>query len=268
MGATSFFLVHVGVKEYPTKMPSAKVGKPRNYPLECGVYRYSRSQMYHKKAIHKFVKKTTPKKVADKKPAFVEKKIGGDKNGGVRKVVVKKAKFDYPTAAKAGRGTSKNFFNKHKRSLRPSLSAGTVAIILAGVHEGKRVIVLKQLATGLVLVSGPYALNGCPLRRINQRYLLATKTSVDVSAVKVPEHINDAYFKRAKKAVKAKKEGDIFEAKKEEYKPSEQRKTDQTAVDAGLLEAIKKHADGKLLKQYLRTGFGLSKGEFPHKMVF
>merc|ERR1711994_224426 len=83
-----------------------------------------------------------------------------------------------------------------------------------------------------------------------------------------PQHINDAYFKRAKKAVKAKKEGDIFEAKKEEYKPSEQRKTDQTAVDAGILEAIKKHADGKMLKQYLRTGFGLSKGEFPHKMVF
>merc|ERR1712165_105584 len=250
-------------------MPST--GKPRNYPLESGVYRYSRSQMYHKKAIHKFVKKTTPKKVAEKKPAFVEKKVGGAKNGGVRKVAVNKAKFDYPTAVKAGRGTSKNFFNKHKRSLRPSLSVGTVAIILAGVHKGKRVIVLKQLDTGLVLVSGPYALNGCPLRRINQRYLLATKTKVDVTAVKVPEHINDAYFKRAKKAVKAaggKKEGDIFEAKKEEYKPSEQRKTDQTAVDSGLLEAIKKHADGKLLKQYLRTGFGLSKGEFPHKMVF
>jgi len=261
-----FFLVNVGVKEYPATMPST--GKPRNYPLESGVYRYSRSQMYHKKAIHKFVKKTTPKKVAEKKPAFVEKQVGGAKNGGVRKVVVNKAKFDYPTAVKAGRGTSKNLFSKQKRSLRPSLSAGTIAIILAGAHKGKRVIVLKQLATGLVLISGPYALNGCPLRRINQRYLLATKTSIDVSAVKVPEHINDAYFKRAKKAAKAKKEGDIFEAKKEEYKPSEQRKTDQTAVDAGILEAIKKHTDGKVLKQYLRTGFGLSKGEFPHKMVF
>merc|ERR1711997_1135472 len=99
------------------------------------------------KAIHKFVKKTTPKKVAEKKAAFVEKKVGGAKNGGVRKVAVNKAKFDYPTAVKAGRGTSKNFFNKHKRSLRPSLSAGTIAIILAGVHKGKRVIVLKQLST-------------------------------------------------------------------------------------------------------------------------
>merc|ERR1712113_1163465 len=208
-------------------------------------------------------KKAAPKKAA----VFVEKQVGGAKNGGTRMVRAKELTNDVPTVDAAAPGTSKNFFANHVRKVRASLTAGTVAIVLAGVHKGKKVIVLKQLGTGLLLVSGPYALNGCPLRRINQRYLLATKTKVDVTAVKVPEHINDAYFKRAKKAVKAaggKKEGDIFEAKKEEYKPSEQRKTDQTAVDSGLLEAIKKHADGKMLKQYLRTGFGLSKGEFPH----
>jgi len=256
-------------------MPTAKVGRARNVPLESGVYKYSRSQMYHKKAIYKFAKKkASPKAAAAKKPAFVEKKVGGAKNGGTRKVAVQKPKFDYPTSVKSVVKTSKNLFSKQKRSLRPSLSAGVIAIVLAGVHKGKKVIVLKQLGTGLLLVSGPYALNGCPLRRINQRYLLATKTKVDVSGVKVPEHINDAYFKRAAAAKKAaasgagKKEGDIFESKKVEYKPSEQRKTDQTAVDKSLMEAIKKNADGKLLKQYLRTGFGLSKGEYPHKMVF
>merc|ERR1719342_1874210 len=184
-------------------------------------------------------KKATPEAAAAKKPAFVEKKVGGAKNGGTRKVAVQKPKFDYPTSVKNVVKTSKNLFSKQKHSLRPSLSAGVIAIVLAGVHKGKKVIVLKQLGTGLLLVSGPYALNGCPLRRINQRYLLATK-----------------------------KEGDIFESKKVEYKPSEQRKTDQTAVDKSLMEAIKKNADGKLLKQYLRTGFGLSKGEYPHKMVF
>merc|ERR1712111_48454 len=253
------FWVNVGQKD-KFDMPTAKVGRVRNAPLESGVYKYSRSQMYHKKAIYKFAKKKTPKAAAEKKPVFVEKKVGGAKNGGTRKVATNKPKFDYPTTVVNVVKTSKNLFSKQKRSLRPSLGAGTIAIVL------------KQLATGLLLVSGPYALNGCPLRRVNQRYLLATRTKVDVSGVTVPENVNDAYFKRAaaaKKAVAAsgKKEGDIFESKKEEYKPSDQRKADQVTVDKGLIEAVKKHADGKLLKQYLRTGFGLSKGEYPHKMV-
>merc|ERR1712080_745720 len=133
--------------------------------------------------------------------------------------------------------------------------------------SGKRVIVLKQLGTGLVLITGPHKLNGCPLRRVNQRYLVDTKTKLDVAAVKVPETINDKYFARVK-ADKAKKEGDIFEAKKEAYKPSEQRKADQAAVDAQVLAAIKAHKEGAVLKQYLGATFALSKGEFPHKMQF
>jgi len=173
-------------------MPTTKVGRARNVPLESGVYKYSRSKMYHKKAIYKFAKKTTPKAAAEKKPAFVEKKVGGAKNGGTRKVATNKPKFDYPTYSKDVVKTSKNLFSKQKHSLRPSLSAGVIAIVLAGVHKGKKVVVLKQLGTGLLLVSGPYALNGCPLRRVNQRYLLATKTKVDVSGVTIPEHVNDA----------------------------------------------------------------------------
>jgi hypothetical protein len=50
-------------------------------------------------------------------------------------------------------------------------------------------------------------------------------------SAQVPEHINDKYFARVKAEAKAKKEGDIFEAKKEEYKPSEERKKDQVEVD-------------------------------------
>ena len=36
----------------------------------------------------------------------------------------------------------------------------------------------------------------------------------------------------------AKKDGDIFDAKKEGYKPSEQRKTDQTAIDTQVNDYI------------------------------
>lgn len=252
------------------------VGHARNYALESGVYRFGKSKTYHKKAIYKFLKKKTPKKVEEKKPLFVVKKIGGAKNGETRKVRAKKLANDYPTQDRAAKGTSRNFFSKHARSLRPSLFPGVVAIVLAGAHKGKRVIVLKQLGTGLLLITGPLKLNGCPMRRINQRYLLATKTQVDVSGVKVPENIDDAYFRRAsskkasagKKASSSKDGGDIFESKKEEYKPSEQRKADQQALDKQVLEAIKKHPDGKMLKMYLRHVFGLSKGQFPHQMVF
>merc|ERR1712203_1218105 len=130
------------------------------------------------KAAYKFLKKKTAKKAAPAKPTFVEKPIGGAKNGGTRMVRVKKAVNDYPTIDAAPKGTSKNFFAKHKRTVRASLAPGAVAILLAGVHKGKRVIVLKQLSSGLLLITGPMKCNGCPLRRVNQIYLLATSAKV------------------------------------------------------------------------------------------
>merc|ERR1712113_1161411 len=151
---------------------------------------------------------------------------------------------DYPTADAPAKGTSVNFFSKHKRTVRDSLTAGTVAIVLAGVHKGKRVVVLKQLETGLLLVTGPFKLNGTPLRRVNQRFLLATSTKIDVSGVKVPDNVNDKYFVRIKAEKGAKKEGDIFDAKKEGYKPSEQRKKDQAEIDKQVLAAVKAHKEG------------------------
>merc|ERR1712212_270567 len=196
-------------------------------------------------------KKVSKKAAPAKKPIFVEKKVGGAKNGETRMVRVKKMGNDYPTTDAAPKGTSVNFFSKHVRKVRASLAPGAIAIVLAGVHKGKRVIVLKQLGTGLLLITGPFKLNGCPLRRVNQRYLLATATKVDVSTVAIPENINDAYFARAK-AEKSKKEGDLFSAKKEEYKASDERKKDQVTVDTAVLEAMKKHPEGAVLKQYLK----------------
>jgi len=243
-------------------------GKPRNYALECGVYRFGKGKMYHKKAIYKFKGKKGAEKAADPKPTFVEKPVKGAKNGEKRMVRVKRLRNDVPTQEPKKVGTSVNFFSKHKRSLRPTLTPGKICILLAGAHKGKRVIVLKQLASGLVLINGPLKLNGCPMRRVNQNYLLATGTSVDVSAVNVPENVNDDYFRHAKPEKVKKGDGDIFTTKKEEYKPSEQRKADQDNVDKQILEAIKKHPEAASLKSYFKATFALSKGQYPHKMVF
>ena len=57
--------------------------------------------------------------------------------------------------------------------------------------------------------AGPYEVNGVPLRRVNQAYVIATSVVVDISGVSVPEHLNDAYFARPK-AVTDKKDEDAF----------------------------------------------------------
>jgi len=245
--------------------------KPRNYELLPGVMRFSKARMFQKRGLYK--KKPFPvlKKDKPKRELYKIKKVGGEKNGGERKVLIKKSSpLLTPERLRRRPKTRKAPFKKHKRHLRKTLTPGTVVIILAGRHKGKRAVFLKQLDTGLLLITGPFKLNACPLRRINQIYVIATKTKLDVSKVKIPDHLDDKYFKRAKKAKKATKgtETDIFASKNEGYVLSDQRKADQQNVDGQILSVVKAHPDKKALFGYLGSTWSLRKNEHPHKLVF
>ncbi len=158
--------------------------------------------------------------------------------------------------AKPTRTTKRN-----PTKVRASIAPGTVLILLAGRFRGKRVVCLKVLESGLVLVSGPYQINGVPLRRINPAYVIATSTSVDVSSVDVSS-FTDKYFARSEETLK----GNLFAG--DDAKPaivSDSRKEDQKKVDGALMKVVE---GVPMLDAYLKARFTLSKNDKPHKMVF
>lgn len=73
-----------------TSNTSAKL--PRNYEIAPGVLRFSKARMYHKRGLWEKLKKPNQKqeKKDDTKDEYIIKKIGGDKNGGERKILIKK----------------------------------------------------------------------------------------------------------------------------------------------------------------------------------
>lgn len=97
---------------------------------------------------------------------------------------------------------------------RPSLTPGTILILLAGRFRGKRVILLKNLPQGVLLVTGPFKVNGVPLRRVNARYVIATSYKIDLAGTdesKINEVAADKYFTR-EKSEKKKGEESFFKA--------------------------------------------------------
>ena len=100
-----------------------------------------------------------------------------------------------------GDDTTQNFVRAHKKpnptKLRANITPGTVLIVLSGRFRGRRVIFIKQLDSGLLLVTGPYKINGVPLRRINQAYVIPTSTQVSLDGVDA-SGIDDAFFARVK----------------------------------------------------------------------
>jgi large subunit ribosomal protein L6e len=114
-----------------------------------------------------------------------------------------------------------------------------------------------------MLVTGPYKVNGVPLRRVPQSYVIATQTKVDVSKVKIPDTVNDDLFKKPKSAKK--KDDELFFEKEKESSLDESRKALQQQVDSGLMGVISKTP---LLKAYIASKFSLKNGKKPHEMTF
>jgi len=146
---------------------------------------------------------------------------------------------------------------------RASLKPGAVLIVLAGRFRGKRVVLLKTLSQGVLLVTGPFKINGVPLRRINARYVIATSTKVDVSGVDLCK-FDDSYFAKDKEVKKTPKEEFFDPTKPLEKKPiPASRSADQKEVDKPIIESIKQTPH---LASYLASSFSLSKGDRPNLM--
>ena len=152
------------------------------------------------------------------------------------------------------------------------MKPGDVLILLAGRFRGKRVVLLKVGPQGTLIVTGPFKVNGVPLRRVNARYVIATKTSVSLDGLDnstVDKVSSESYFARDKKADKKGSEESFFKQssgeKPEKKAVAGERAEDQKKVDKALLAAIKKEPE---LHAYLSSNFSLRKGDRPHEMVF
>jgi len=218
-------------------------------------------------AFFKVVVESALKKALAEVKKFHVKKVGGAKNGSTREVPIKKAPKFYTADDIPEKDFA--FFKRDVRSrgmakLRSSITPGTVLILLAGRFRGRRVVFLKQLPSGLLLVTGPYSVNGIPLRRVNQAYVIATSTKVDIAKVDAAALTDDAFGKKEKK--KRKRTGeDAFEEETESKGPSEEMLKKQKTVDDALLAAMKKTP---MMAKYLKARFSLSKSDKPHAMAF
>ena len=150
-----------------------------------------------------------------------------------------------------------------KTHISAELVPGQVVILLSGRFRGRRVVFLKKLESGLLLVTGPYKYNGVPLKRVNAAYVLPTNTKLKLDG-KVADSVNDKLF--LKTLIKREKEEDFFvDEKTKRERITEERKKAQNDVDTQVKKAVD---EVPMMKEYLRNRFALKSGDKPHLMKF
>ena len=150
-----------------------------------------------------------------------------------------------------------------KTHISTELVPGQVVIILSGRFRGRRVVFLKKLETGLLLVTGPYKYNGVPLKRVNAAYVLPTNTKLTIDA-KIADEIKDDFFKRIE--IERKEEKDFFaDEKTKKERITEERRNAQNKIDTEVKKAVD---EVPMMKEYLRNRFALKNGDKPHLMKF
>jgi large subunit ribosomal protein L6e len=154
--------------------------------------------------------------------------------------------------------------------LRANLQPGNVLILLSGRFRGKRVVFLKKLDSGLLLVTGPHKVNGVPVKRVNQVYTMTTSTKVDLTGVNVNQ-VTDATFARAHRN-QGFRGAARFGAEKAANVVSADRVAIQKSIDTAIMANLKKTATkgpaAVNVASYLAARFSLSKNDKPHAMKF
>jgi large subunit ribosomal protein L6e len=150
--------------------------------------------------------------------------------------------------------------------LRKDITPGQVLIVLSGRFRGRRVIFLKALESGLLLVTGPYKLNGVPLKRVNQAYVIATRTKVTLGSLPGLDKVNDEFFTKRVAIKRGTNASDFFEdGKKKKERITDERRNAQNAVDTEVVKSVKAVPQ---LREYLQNRFALKSGDKPHLMQF
>ena len=185
-------------------------------------------------------------------------------------------KSNRPKAVKRVKHTAAEF-----TTLRKSLAPGTICIMLAGRFRGRRCVMLKQLPhNGPIVVTGPFKLNGIPLRRVNPAYVIATSTKVDISGVNTAGITKDLFKREASQGRKKSEKDFMGDKDKKGGKKGKvstgpnggqvpQARFDlQKKIDTDVRAALKKDSLGKQKAGYLRSVFTLKPGDQPHRMAF